>query len=39
MNIDNLPYARDPKFVWLIFLILASFILSIIWIMKRKKWF
>ena len=39
MNIDNLPYARDPKFVWLIFLILASIILSIIWIMKRKKWF
>jgi len=37
MNID-LPFAKDPTFVWSIFIGLAIFILFIIAIMKKRRW-
>ena len=38
MNIINLPYAKNPMWVWAMFGGLFTFILGVIWIMKRKKW-
>ncbi|MBT3538711.1 magnesium transporter CorA family protein [Candidatus Parcubacteria bacterium] len=38
MNIIELPYAQDPKFVWALFGGLTVFILLVIFIMKKKKW-
>ncbi|MFH0857695.1 MAG: magnesium transporter CorA family protein [Candidatus Magasanikbacteria bacterium] len=37
MNIDDLPYARDPSKVWFMFLGLAGIICLLIFIMRRKK--
>ncbi len=39
MNIANLPYAHQPQYVWLIFIILSILILVIIYIMKKRRWF
>ncbi len=39
MNIINLPWAQDPKWVWTIFIILTSFIVSSIIYMRKNKWF
>ena len=36
MNIDNLPFAHNPLYVWIMFLSLATFI-SVILIILRKK--
>lgn len=38
MNIDNLPYAHDPKFVWAMFGGLALFIIIFIALMKKRRW-
>jgi magnesium transporter len=37
MNIDNLPLARNPIYVWLMFLSLTTAILVILIIMKKKR--
>lgn len=37
MNIDKLPFAHNPIFVWLIFGLLAGMIVLIILIMQKKK--
>ncbi|MFA5211549.1 MAG: magnesium transporter CorA family protein [Patescibacteria group bacterium] len=39
MNIDGLPHADNPKMVWFFFFLLATFIISLILILKRRKWF
>lgn len=38
MNITNLPFSKNPVWVWSMFGILAIFILIIIAIMKKKRW-
>lgn len=38
MNIDNLPFAHDPQWVWAMFAGLGLFILGVILAMKRKRW-
>ncbi|MFA7244673.1 MAG: magnesium transporter CorA family protein [Candidatus Magasanikbacteria bacterium] len=37
MNIDGLPFAHNPWFVWGLFIAIATFILFLIFIMKKKK--
>lgn len=37
MNIINLPYANNPKWVWVMFAGLVGFIMLVIYIMKKKK--
>lgn len=38
MNVIGLPFAENPKFVWTMFGALATLILFIIYVMKKKKW-
>jgi Mg2+ and Co2+ transporter CorA len=38
MNIANLPFADNPKWVWMMFGGLALFIIGIIIAMKKKRW-
>jgi len=38
MNIIGLPFAEDPRFVWIMFFVLAAIIIFIIVMMRRKKW-
>lgn len=38
MNIANLPYAQNPRWVWLMFSALTVLILIAIGVMKKKKW-
>jgi len=37
MNIDNLPFAHNPLYVWLMFLSVATFIIVVLVIMKKKR--
>ena len=37
MNIEGLPYAHSPAFVWGLFLAITSFILFLIFVMKKRK--
>lgn len=37
MNIP-LPFAKQPLFVWSIFLIMAALIVGLIWTMKKRRW-
>jgi len=37
MNIEGLPYAHSPAFVWGLFGAIAFFILLLIFIMRKKK--
>lgn len=38
MNIENLPFAHNPVWVWIMFGLLAFTILLSIFIMRKKKW-
>lgn len=38
MNITGLPHAQNPFWVWMMFLGLLTFILLVIWVMKKRKW-
>lgn len=38
MNIAGLPFANDPKWVWIMFAGMSLVIIAIILIMKRQKW-
>lgn len=38
MNIDGLPFANNPAWVWGMFGGLATIIIALIFIMKRQKW-
>jgi magnesium transporter len=38
MNVTNLPFSKNPVWIWGMFIGLAAFIILFIIIMKRKKW-
>ncbi len=38
MNIDNLAFANDPRWVWCMFIILAVVIIGGIGILKKRRW-